>query len=152
MPAKLFATTARPAGQGFAAVDALAQRCGTSLTATAIRYSQFVEFPVAVILSRGDRVEWCFVSDLLRDVRGVVPLRKGDLVPTHTPTAKFNASPRNSGSCNTETVSCFLNDWFDDAPRFEMNEDVVGLGTYGKTLTVLFTSDEITNEDEDDGE
>jgi len=31
----------------------------------------------------------------------------------------------------------------DGAPRIEIKEDVVGLGHYGKTLTVLFTDAEL---------
>lgn len=43
-----------------------------------------------------------------------------------------------------------LDEWFDGAPRVEMNEDVVGLGHYGKTLAVLFTDEEIDETDEPD--
>jgi hypothetical protein len=42
-----------------------------------------------------------------------------------------------------------LDDWFDDAPEIEMKEDVVGLGSYGRTLTVLFTSEAIDVEEDD---
>ncbi len=38
--------------------------------------------------------------------------------------------------------------WFDGAPDIEMNEDVVGLGAYGRTLTVLHT-DQATGDDDD---
>jgi len=34
------------------------------------------------------------------------------------------------------------------APAVEMEEDVVGLGSYGKTLTVLFTDEDLEPEDE----
>lgn len=30
-----------------------------------------------------------------------------------------------------------------------MNEDVIGLGKYGRTLTVLFTQEEIESEDDE---
>ena len=33
-------------------------------------------------------------------------------------------------------------------PAVEMEEDVVGLGSYGKTLTVLFTDEDLEPEDE----
>ena len=40
-----------------------------------------------------------------------------------------------------------LDDWLDGAPRMEMKEDVVGLGHYGKTLTVLFTDEAVEPDD-----
>ena len=40
----------------------------------------------------------------------------------------------------------------DGAPRIKMKEDVVGLGHYGKTLTVLFTNEEVESEDTDEAE
>ena len=42
-----------------------------------------------------------------------------------------------------------LDEWLDGAPRIEMKEDVVGLGHYGKTLTVLFTDADVESEDPD---
>lgn len=46
--------------------------------------------------------------------------------------------------------SSYLDDWFDGAPQVEVNEDVVGLGSYGKTLTVLFTDEDLEDEDDDE--
>jgi len=37
---------------------------------------------------------------------------------------------------------------FPSAPDHEVNEDVIGLGKYNKTLTVLFTQEEIEFEEE----
>jgi hypothetical protein len=45
-----------------------------------------------------------------------------------------------------------LNDWFENAPDVEIKEDVVGLGHYGKTLTVLFTEELLTEEEEHEHE
>jgi hypothetical protein len=44
----------------------------------------------------------------------------------------------------------YLDDWLDGAPQVEVNEDVVGLGSYGKTLTILFTDEDLEDEDQDD--
>lgn len=43
-----------------------------------------------------------------------------------------------------------MDDWFEGAPQLEMKEDVVGLGGYGKTLTVLFTEEAFDDKEEDD--
>jgi len=45
-----------------------------------------------------------------------------------------------------------LDDWLEGAPRIELKEDVIGLGHYGKTLTVLHTDQAIEPEDPDDTE
>jgi hypothetical protein len=39
--------------------------------------------------------------------------------------------------------------WFDGAPDIEMNKDVVGLGGYGRTLTVRHTDQAIGDDDEE---
>jgi Zn-dependent peptidase ImmA (M78 family) len=147
MPSDLFTAALQTAGDGFAAITVLANKCQASLTATAIRYSQLSDLPVAVVLSSKNQVECCFVSEVLTGIRGVIPLRKGDPVPDRTPTARFNQDVLNHQTRNCDTATSLLSDWFEGAPGVEFNEDVVGLGKYGKTLTVLFAS-EIPNEDD----
>ena len=152
MPADLFGAALRVAGEGFAAITVLAKKCNSSLTATAIRYCQLTDMPAAVLLSSDHDVVCCFVSDVLKEIRGVVPLRKGDSLPAKTATARFNHDRSNRGTCNCDTATCSLNDWFERAPDVEFKEDVVGLGHYGKTLTVLFTDEVLTEDDEQDDE
>ena len=65
-------------------------------------------------------------------------------------TARFNREAGNVSRGAQEGAWASLDDWFGDAPQIEMKEDVVGLGSYGKTLTVLFTEEAIEEEDEDD--
>jgi hypothetical protein len=152
MPADLFGVALRAAGDGFAAITVLAKKCKASLTATAIRYCQLTDMPVAVLLSSDNDVVCCFVSDVLKEIRGVVPLRKGDSLPAKTATARFNQDGSNRGTCNCDTAICSLNDWFERAPDVEFKEDVVGLGRYGKTLTVLFADELPVEGDEDEEE
>ncbi len=45
-----------------------------------------------------------------------------------------------------------LDEWLEGAPRLEMKEDVIGLGHYGKSLTVLFTEEPIESADPDEPE
>ena len=151
MPKILFLPALRKAGQGFAAINQLARKCDTSLTATAIRYAQFAEDPIAVIISAGNAIEFCVLSETLQEARGVTRLAKGEFVPAGTPTNKFNNDPNNAGTCNSIGAYCSLDDWFPDARQIQMSEDVVGLGNYGRTLTVLFTN-EAVDEEEDIGE
>jgi hypothetical protein len=152
MPEGLFTSAMRRAGEGFQAIKALAGTCRTSITATAIRYARFAEDPVAVIVSSGNKVEFCVLSQALRNARGVKPLTKGCLIPALSTTGKFNRHEANVAGGKQEGGWSSLDDWFDDAPQVEMKEDVVGLGRYGRTLTVLFTAEAIGGDEEDESE
>jgi Zn-dependent peptidase ImmA (M78 family) len=149
MPEKLFTKAIDKAGQGFPAIQSLSALSKTSITATAIRFTKYTDDPVAVIVSSGTSVEYCFLSERLKDVKGLEWLKKGDLIAPGSTTAGFNKNPGNVSEARQDDGCCSLDDWFDGAPQIEMNEDVVGLGNYGKTLTVLFTEEAIENEDDD---
>jgi hypothetical protein len=153
MPEELFIPAMREAGSGFDAIESLAQTCRTSITATAIRYACFAEDPVAVIVSRGKTIDFCFVSSALEEVRGLRSLRKGTVLPPVSITATFNNDQAKIvGGCRERGYSQ-LDAWFDGVSSdLEMQEDVVGLGTYGRTLTVLFTEDGLPDEDDDTDE
>jgi len=127
-------------------------KCKTSITATAIRFAQLAEDPVVVIMSSGNKVEWCFISDALTCCKGVRRLDKGSLILPDSATAEFNQNQSNVLQGKQEEAWTRLDYWFDEAPQVEMKEDVVGLGHYGKTLTVLFTSEAIDSVSEEDEE
>jgi hypothetical protein len=150
MPESLFLPALRNAGVGFEAIASLAETCRTSITATAIRFARYAEDPVAVLLSNGQTIEWCFMSDALREVEGLRWIKKGTSVPLGSETAKFNRVASNVSSGRKNGGWASLDDWFDGAPQVEMKEDVIGLGTYGRTLTVLFTEEAIDTDDDTD--
>ncbi|MCC7316612.1 MAG: ImmA/IrrE family metallo-endopeptidase [Planctomycetes bacterium] len=141
LPETLFRKQVRDSGVGFSAIQKLSSHCSTSLTATAIRYATFAEDPVAVIVSNGPKVDFCFMSESLKESRRFDWLKKGDLIPTGTTTADFNRDTENIRGGKTAEGYSNLAAWFDGAPDVEMMEDVVGLGRYGRTLTVLFTEE-----------
>lgn len=150
MPVHQFREAVDGAGGGFAAIEKLAKLCKTSITATAIRYTYFTDEAVAVIVSSGGVIDYCFMSDGIRDLRKITWIKKGDRLPTGTTTAKFNHDPSNVEQVRQEEGTSVLSDWFDGGPDVEMNEDVVGLGSYGKTLTVLYTDEPFDDEEDDD--
>ncbi len=150
MPEELFLVALREAGEGFVAVKSLAAKCRTSITATAIRFAQLSENPAAVVMSHENKVEWCIVSDALTNCRGLRWPRKGFLIPSDSATAEFNQNQSNVLQGKQEEAWTRLDYWFDEGPQVEMKEDVVGLGHYGKTLTVLFTNESINSQDEED--
>lgn len=152
MPEIHFKKAVNRNGDGFAAIEKLASEFKTSLTATAIKYTKYSPDAVAVVVSSGRHIDYCFMSDRIRDLRGINWLKKGELVPQKSTTYEFNSSINNvENALKAEGVSD-LDDWFDGAPQWEMNEDVIGLGSYGKTLTILYSTDEIDESDEYDDE
>jgi hypothetical protein len=150
MPDGLFRKEARTSGDGFQAIEKLAGLCVTSMTATAIRYAELSENPVAVILSEAGCVQFCCLSDVLRERQGLTWLKRGDSIPSTSVTADFQKVPENIAKGAKANGFSMLDDWFEGAPRMEMKEDVSGLGNYGKILTVLFSEEEIEETDEDD--
>lgn len=150
MPEDLFLRALQQAGEGFPAVENLASKCCTSITATAIRFAQLAEDLIAVIMSSGNKVEWCFVSQALTNIKSLRWLKKNSLIPSGTATAQFNQDKANILNGGRAEGWTHLHYWFDEAPQLEMKEDVVGLGSYEKTLTVLFTNEAIDTEEDDE--
>lgn len=152
MPSQLFLKEIRRAGEGLAAIKSLANIFKTSLTATAIRFATHAEDPAAVIISKGTRIDYCFMSEAIKELKGIEWIKQGDLIPKSSKTYDVNGNTKNITSGLVVESTTILNDWFEGAPAVEMNEDVVRLGSYGKTLTVLFTNEALENEDEDEYE
>ncbi len=149
MPPQRFRIELRKAGCGLPAIQRLADIFVTSLTATAIRFAKFNDDPVAVIVSSKNKVNFCFMSEALRNTHGLERLTKGAPISPDTATHTFNTDANNIRLCLKAEGQSTLDLWFDGAPDVEMNEDVVGLGTYGRTLTVLHTDQVIGDDDEE---
>ena len=149
MPSKLFAAAAGRAGDGLAAIETLQAKCETSLEATAIRYAQTSREPVAVMRSKGGTIDYAVMSRPLGDFQGIDWIRKGTPVPPDSVTADFNANTEKVAQGRRARGQSCLQDWFNGPHRQEIIEEVIGLGGYGKTLTVL-TGMESPDETEDD--
>jgi hypothetical protein len=152
MPERLLRPAIRIAGQGFPAIETLSTRCVTSITSTAIRYADFAEDPVAVIVSSGGNIEYCCLSSAIRELSGLTWPKRGDLIPITSTTARFQRTPDDITNGERAGGFSMLDEWVEGAPRVEMKEDVVGLGHYGKSLTVLFTDEPIEPEGPDEPE
>ena len=150
MPRHLFFPALERAGSGLAAIEKLKTLCMTSLHATAIRYTQCSRDPVAIIISRDSIIEHCFMSAALKNVDGIDWIRKRESVPRNTATFTFNQVATNVLHGARIEGTSNLQDWFGGRRSIEISEDVVGLGRYGKTLTVLYDIDIPEPEDEDD--
>lgn len=141
MPRSLFTDTMRRVGVGLAAIENLAGLCQTSLTATAIRYTQCTRDPMAMVLSTGDRINYCFMSDVLKEVDGLNRIRKRELLPKTTATFAFNQDADRVRRADRTEDTSDLQDWFGGHHSIEITEEVIGLGRYERTLTVLTASD-----------
>lgn len=152
MPANLIAAAIPRDSEGLPAIEALQEKCETSLESTAIRYTQICEDPVAVIRSTGTIIDYAFMSRCLKDFRGIEWIRKGTPLPSNSITADFNANRKNIDLGKRDEGQSSYEDWFDVSQRQEIFEEVVGLGSYGKTLTILTgmeDPDEFEDEDAD---
>lgn len=150
MPKALFAPALRKAGSGLAAIIKLSQLCQTSLPSTAIRYTQCTRDPMAIVVSTGQEINYCFMSDELRELKGIDWLRKNQSVPRGTVTATFNEDPLNVRAARQAGGESSLATWFGGAREIELQEDVIGLGSYGKTLSVLHGIELPDAEDDED--
>ena len=152
MPAKFFTAAAGRAGYGLQAIETLQAECETSLEATAIRYAQTSRDPVAIIRSVNRTIDYAVMSRPLMDFRGLDWIRKGTSLPSTSVTANFNADAENIARGRRAEGEGCLQDWFSGEHRQDILEEVVGLGSYGKALTVLTgmqPPDEIEEEEGD---
>lgn len=153
MPDPYFSREVRRFGDGLEAIEGMARECRTSLTATAIRYAETASVPVAVVVSAGDSVDYCFMSKSLQDFSGLEWLRKGQPLPAGSETDLFNRNPDNILRAQRNHADVDLRDWFGGSRSLPGSEETIGLGRYGKTLTVLsssvFADDEPDEEDEE---
>lgn len=149
MPSFLFDPLLDRAGQGLVAIVSLAETCTTSLTATAIRYASRHTEPTAIVMSRGGVIDYCFMSDEIKELRGLTWLKKGEAVPRGT-ISKEMTPDQVQREYRSEGASDFAT-WFKSNRSGDLYEEVLGLGTYGRVLTVLSCS-ESSDEDDDESE
>lgn len=139
---------------GLERIEALACASCCSLTASAIRTAECAPYPMAVLVSEGEEVRYCFMSDAFKALGRLTYLAKGAALPD-TLTRTFNSDPTNVRSARRACEATDLSRWFEGDPGIELDEEVLGLGSYGVTLTVL-SSDELADDpdeaDDDEAE
>ena len=151
MPAYLFDKALNRSLSGYAAVESLASRCATSLTATAIRYTQRTSDVVAILISEGSTIRYCFMSDELKEIKGLSWIKRNTPLPRDTATYSFNKDSSNIKNGNYTEAPTDVSTWYGASKPFELYEEVKGLGSYNRTLTVL-SADDIPDEEELDEE
>lgn len=141
MPRQLFDPELQKAGEGMEAVKYLRERCRTSTTATAIRYTQRTSEIAAAVISVGDTIQHAHLSDELKGYPGVNWIKKNTPLPIDSLTRHFNSVEANVTSQQELQRPADFSDWFGDDVRGELLEEVLGLGSYGRTLTILTATD-----------
>lgn len=136
---------------GLTGIERLALESECSLTASAIRAAECCPYPMAVVVSRGERVCYSFLSDGFKQLKPRSYPRKSDLLPD-TGTRAFNSDPVNVAQGHRATAETTLSEWFDGPPGIMLDEEIIGLGSFGFTLSV-FSSEELPAEpDEEEDE
>ena len=155
MPSAPFKRTLGRHDAGLAAIEFMAGLCKTSLTAAAIRYAELTDAAVAIVISTGSTIDFCFMSETIKSLPHLSWLRKGTPVPPGTVTAKLNANARRVADGERDEADIDVMDWLGGDRSVRATEEAVGLGNYGKTLTVItcpVLRDETYREDEDENE
>ena len=133
-----------------AAVLHLASQCETSLTAAALRYAEIGQLPIGVIQARQGKVEFCATYPLQSHVGWARPLSRNANVPAESATQRLSQDIDAILRSGEDSDSCEAIDWFPSADsNAGLIEEVIGLGKFGRTLTVL-TLDPDCIEDEDE--
>jgi len=91
-------------------------------------------------------------SETFKDLGKLAFLRKGMPLPIGA-TREFNEDPANVLQCRRAVDETDLATWFDLPGKVTLDEEIIGLGRYGYTLTVLTSEalpeDPFDEEDED---
>lgn len=140
MPTVPFKTVIRKLPEGLDAVIEAARKCRTSLPATAIRYLDVVDTAVAVVQCSNGFVDYCFMSDALQDFPVLRNLNRGSTAPRGSVTEHLGRDKARVESGARDNNDADLRDWFGGSRALPGTEEVIGLGAYGRTLTVLSTS------------
>jgi Zn-dependent peptidase ImmA (M78 family) len=151
MPWCLIDPLIRANGGGFSTIKAIAEGSESSLLASAIRYAEVTKECVAVVVSHVGAVEFMTASASFKQIRGLDWLRKSDSLPVGVPTRRYSTESDWIRSCQVAEEGCRLFQWFPGTDDREAEEDVVGLGSYGRLLTVLVTVEDGAEEEEDEG-
>ena len=141
MPWKLIEPVITARKGGFGTIKAIADNCESSLLASAVRYAQVTKECVAVIVSHLGAVEFMTASESFKQISGLDWLRKKDSLPSSAPSTKFSGNRDWIEACNVSEEGVRLSEWFPGVRDRDVEEDVVGLGSYSRLLTVLVTQD-----------
>lgn len=139
MPGSLIKPIIARHDDGLDLVKIIAEACVTSLTASAVRYARISRSAVAIVVSDGGTIDFCIFSDAMKRAK-VRWLRAGSPLPEGSLSKRFGADRANVSYAREDSAQADIIDWFDCPKSHVVSENVIGLGAYGKTLTVLYSA------------
>jgi Zn-dependent peptidase ImmA (M78 family) len=151
MPERLFLAAARKFDDGLGAVESLARMCKTSLVATAIRFVETARSPVAAVVSKDGLIEFCFLSKALLEFPNLEWPKRGTSLPAGTITARISQDSNAVEGGQRDAEEGELQDWVGGPRSVPILEEAIGLGRYGRTLTII-TSETYADDLDDDAE
>ena len=137
MPEDLFKDRMKEYPKGLDGIIGMAEVCQTSLTATAIRYVGLTTKNIIVLLSTDGIINFCAVSEKIFLMKDKEIPKKGYPVPKNTATAKLSMDKVRIINRERDLMDADLSDWLELDRSKDANEEVIGLGRYGKVLTVI---------------
>lgn len=91
---------------------------------------------MAIVVSKANQIAYAFLSDSFKSLGKLSFLRKGSPLPAGE-TLKFNADETNVFRAKRAIGETDLMTWFEGPRGISLDEEVIGLGRYGYTLTAL---------------
>ena len=149
LPDRLVKSAIRRLGEGLEGIEALKEKALTSMTATAIAYARKTSVPAAIVMSTNGRIDYAFLSASMQEFEGLIWPRKGTVLPVGTASASLASSRADvlAGKRGGDDID--LRTWLGGRRTIPATEEVIGLGSYGKVLTVL-TTDVLPDEPDED--
>ena len=143
MPSHLIQSIIQNTSHGFSVVEKIANLCKTSLVSSAIRYAKISKDAVVIIVSMENKVDFCFVSKAMKYLLDTSWPTKKSPIPKNSITAEFYNNPDNITQAEYMEDEIDIREWLGGDQSIQFKEEVKGIGTYGKTLTVLSCSEDI---------
>ena len=141
MPEILIRDIVRRHSDGFVAIEAIRCEARASLLASAIRYTELTDAATAVIVSRNSKVDFCFMSGAMRSLNFDTWPKRNSSVPAETLTASITQLPEGERQSACEKDKTDIACWLGGKRSAPACEEVVGLGSYNRMLTVLTCPD-----------
>ncbi|NIE81389.1 ImmA/IrrE family metallo-endopeptidase [Asaia sp. As-1742] len=149
MPTHVMKSILRKTDEGMDAVIMIARTCEVSIEAAAIRYIQKTEIPAAVVVTTNGQIDYAFLSKDMLEFSDLAWPRKGESVPVSTLTYSFRKNLDAVRSSRRETEETELQAWLGGRKGIAATEEVMGLGRYGKVMTVITADPHEENDEEE---
>ena len=143
MPDDLIRPIIMKSSPGLFTIKRIMVSCNTSLISSAIKYTALSKDAVAIIVSKGTKVDFCFLSQNMQELPEYSWPNKQSFIPPDSLTAQFNKNKNSVLKGEFKEGDLDIREWLGGTISLQTKEEVQGLGPYGKTLTVLTCLEDI---------